>query len=223
MRQIIENWVLFDGHILVVRHWQLKSGVLGSILGNCFPLFLPHNIYMFVMVISNVVKFWLPGYMQGRRMMSVAKLAIILARKAHFGPRYFQQSGGALIALQLQTGSYHYFALLVEHVLTYVPCWILLQQFSLWTRPHKSRTHDYVSTSAENGLAMAGQANQFQCLCGLLFQQCLSWCSYCVLPHSSQEEEEGRWGYPLKTHHLHMQWPVSQCTQLQSSVFADHG
>ena len=32
----------------------------------------------------------------------------------------------------------------------------LLQQFSLGTRPHKSRTHSYVSTSAENGLAMAG-------------------------------------------------------------------
>ena len=40
-------------------------------------------------------------------------------------------------------------------VLMYVPCQILLQQFSLGTRPHKSRTHNYVSTLAKNGLAMA--------------------------------------------------------------------
>ena len=57
-------------------------------------------------------------------------------------------------ALKLQTGSYHYFALL-EYVSflhaqlrSYVPCRILLEQFSLGTRPHKSRTHNYVSTSA---------------------------------------------------------------------------
>ena len=37
-------------------------------------------------------------------------------------------------------------------------CRILIQQFSLGTRPHKSRTHNYVSTSAENGPAMAGPA-----------------------------------------------------------------
>ena len=44
---------------------------------------------------------------------------------------------------------------------TYVrPCQILQQEFSLGTRPHKSRirTHNYVSTSAENGLAMGGPA-----------------------------------------------------------------
>ena len=42
MRQIIEDWVFSNGHILVVRHWQLKPGVQGSILGNYFPLFLQH-------------------------------------------------------------------------------------------------------------------------------------------------------------------------------------
>ena len=41
-------------------------------------------------------------------------------------------------------------------VLAYVPCQILLQQFSLGTRPHKSRTDNYVSTLAKNGLAVAG-------------------------------------------------------------------
>ena len=34
----------------------------------------------------------------------------------------------------------------------------LLQQFSLGTRPHKSRTHNYDFTSAESGLAMVGPA-----------------------------------------------------------------
>ena len=37
-------------------------------------------------------------------------------------------------------------------------CQILLQQFSLGMRPHKSQMHNYVSTSAENGPAMAGPA-----------------------------------------------------------------
>ena len=45
-----------------------------------------------------------------------------------------------------------------EHItyvctLKYVPCQILLQQFSLGTRPHKSGTDNYVSLSAENGPA----------------------------------------------------------------------
>ena len=34
-------------------------------------------------------------------------------------------------------------------------CRILLQQFSLGTRPHKSRTQNYISTSTENGPAIA--------------------------------------------------------------------
>ena len=42
--------------------------------------------------------------------------------------------------------------------LTSVPCRILLQHFSLGMRPHKSRMHNYVSSSAENGPAMAGPA-----------------------------------------------------------------
>ena len=33
-----------------------------------------------------------------------------------------------------------------------------LQEFSLGTRPHKIRTQNYVSTSAENGPAVAGPA-----------------------------------------------------------------
>ena len=46
-------------------------------------------------------------------------------------------------------------------VLTYVPCQTLLQQFILGTRPHKSQTHNYVSTLAENGPADADQPDQF--------------------------------------------------------------
>ena len=40
---------------------------------------------------------------------------------------------------------------------SYVPCRTLQQQF-MGTRPHKSQMHNYVSTSAENGSAMAGLA-----------------------------------------------------------------
>ena len=47
-------------------------------------------------------------------LMSMVKLLIICAQstRQNIGPSYFEQSGGALIALQLQTGSYHsdYFA-----------------------------------------------------------------------------------------------------------------
>ena len=81
----------------------------------------------------------------------------------NFGPSYFYQSGGALIALQLQTGSYHYFALFyrtkqIKATLYWLSCtlWgmscacaltlpdlIVLEQFSLGTRPHKSRMHKF--------------------------------------------------------------------------------
>ena len=46
------------------------------------------------------------------------------------------------------------------HLRTYPAEIILLQQFSLGTRPHNIWTHNlmYVSTSAENGPAMAGPA-----------------------------------------------------------------
>ena len=67
-------------------------------------------------------------------------------RATKFGPSYFQQSGGALIAL---TDRKCYAC-----AVTYVPCRILLQQFSLGMRPHKSGMHNYVSTSAENGPCM---------------------------------------------------------------------
>ena len=148
----------------------------------------------------------------------MVKLVIICAQSAwqNFGPSYFQQSGGAHIALQLQTGSYHLLSCLARNLkfdkmlrkhldflqhpffvvlqlrpikgsyvgwnylraifrpnilfwkgnnttwwgspgrsgslailnisdnyvcaLTYVPCQILLQQFSLGTRPHKCQT-----------------------------------------------------------------------------------
>ena len=42
--------------------------------------------------------------------------------------------------------------------LAYIPWWILLQQFSLGLRLHKGQMHNYVSTSTENGSAMAGPA-----------------------------------------------------------------
>ena len=44
-------------------------------------------------------------------------------------------------------------SLMHAHLCTYVPCRILLH---LGTRPHKSRIHNYVSTLAKNGQAMAG-------------------------------------------------------------------
>ena len=83
-------------------------------------------------------------------LISVVKVLIIRARSVQqiLDLAFFQQSGGALNALQLQTGSTIQFSrqvLKFSHTerksyacaLTYVPCRILLQQFSLGTRPQK--------------------------------------------------------------------------------------
>ena len=99
---------------------------------------------------------------------AVVKLPIFRARSApqNFGPRL------AIFSCQEGTSASNWelpllrsFSLAVlnvslmrAHLRSYVPCRILLQQFSPGTRPHKSQTHNYVSTSAENGPAMAGPA-----------------------------------------------------------------
>ena len=55
-------------------------------------------------------------------------------------------------------GSLAIYCIYVLCVRTYYSYRILLQQFSLGMRPHKSQMHNYISASVENGPAMAGPA-----------------------------------------------------------------
>ena len=95
-------------------------------------------------------------------LMSVVKLLIISARSARqkFGPWYFQQRGGALIALQLQTGILRPGSLVILNVsLMRVHLGTYPTEFYYSnSRPLKCQMRNYVSTLAENGLAMAGPA-----------------------------------------------------------------
>ena len=94
--------------------------------------------------------------------MSVLKLLIIRARSArqNLNLSIFSSEEALSIALQLQIGIVRPESLVIlnvslmrAHLGTYPA-----EFYYSNSRPHKCRTRNYVSTSAENGLAMAGPA-----------------------------------------------------------------
>ena len=109
-------------------------------------------------------------------LMLVVKLSIIHTRIApqNFGPSYFSCQEGTSASNLLSSLSLAVLNVITPYgcALTYVPCRIYYSS-SVWdpgTTPHKGQTHNYVSTSAENGPAMAGPAGPFPApmLCAFL-------------------------------------------------------